>query len=269
MTSRAGILLVFAPALTLAACALRLGGAAPEELRVAVATIEQRSTAEAVGGWLRRLDADVAFLAVGTERRADRYTVTAGDSGWFARLAESARLHASGPAFDPSYARIGAPPETVPVGLSTLARWAAETDTSARFANGTAEAGTGMPFHHVRLLTRRENELELIIVNAPGHDVREEARRLMTYIATEVRHDAVVLLALRTYDRARADSLGMLLQPAFSSVARCEDQHELTAGIEPGALRLYYSPIVRVRCDAVRGFGSPFPALLARVVLNG
>ena len=113
-------------------------------------------------------------------------------------------------------------------------------------------------------------KLDVIVASVPAHaDPRGATRALMTYVATDVMQDAIVLLGLSAGDRATADSIGVLIEPAFAGVARCEDQHELVSAIQPGALRLYYSPAVRVRCDAVRGFGSPFPALLARVVLDG
>ena len=59
------------------------------------------------------------------------------------------------------------------------------------------------------------------------------------------------------------------LRPVFAGSDRCDDRLDIDAAARPGALRLYHGPVVRVRCEAVRGFRSPLPTLLARFVLAG
>lgn len=231
------LLLVAAAAVTIGACALRTGRAAPETFRIALATTPVAPAAARMGEWVRALDAHIAFVA------------TRADSAWFAQLSGAASMAASGPS-----------------ATGAILAWAAVGDTTLQLdADGAA-----LVVQDALYETARGRMLDLMLVEVDsGADPRAATRALMTYVATDVMHDAIVMLALRAPDRASADSIGVLLQPAFGSVARCDDQHDLIAGVPSGALRLYYRPAVRVRCDAVRGFDSPFPALLARVVLDG
>lgn len=236
------------------ACALRLGAAGPETFRVLLATPRNAPEAIAMGEWIRSLDADVAF--VGTD----------GDSAWFAATAATARLTLSGPAVDPVHARLGGGSTRSAPALFGFLAWEPAGDTTLLLDAD----GSRILVHDALYRTDLGKALDFIIAWVPsGADPRVTARTLMTYVATDVMHDAALLLALHAYDTAAADSIGALLEPVFSSVTRCEERLEVERALQPGALRLYYSPIVRVRCDAVRGFDAPFPALLARIVIGG
>ena len=148
---------------------------------------------------------------------------------------------------------------------SAYVRW--ERQDTASFHESTAP---GLTMRRRATETPRGRTLHLIVASAGGDGPASDVvRALLTAVAHDVSHDATVLLALRTTTTPLADSIGALLDPAFAGVARCDDQQDMLAAIRPGALRLYYRPATRVRCDAVRGFESPFPTLLARVELNG
>lgn len=251
LPTRAIVVIGLAVALA-SACALRLGRPGPETYRIVLASPPSAPVPAAMGEWLRALDAQVAFVAA------------TADSAWFAATAAAADLTASGPAradsVDGSRTAAHGP------ALGFLA-WEPVGDTTLRI--GTAESGRIL-VHDALYRTGRGKPLDLMIVSVPaGADPREVTRVLLTYVATDVMHDAIVVLALRAPDGAAADTIGALLRPVFSGAAQCEDRLEPEAAARPGALRLYYSPVVRVRCEAVRGFREPFPALLARLVLGG
>lgn len=234
------------------ACALRLGGTAPEELRVLIASVDRPPPAGATGDWMSALDAEVVLISA------------AADSVWFASAAGAAGLTLSGPAV-PEPAAVASRAVRRPA-LAFLA-WEPLGDTTIALV---ADDGARILVHDALYRTDGRKALDLMAASLPvGANPRDAARALLTYVATDVMHDAIVVLALRTAEPAAADSLDGLLRPVFAGVAQCEDQLDIAAATGPGMLRLYYSPVVRVRCDAVRGFGAPVPALLARLVLGG
>lgn len=234
------------------ACALRLGGAAPEELRVLIVSVDRPPAAAATGDWMSGLDAEVVLIAAGA------------DSSWFASAAGAVDMTLSGPAVPESPAAGSRAPRRP--SLAFLG-WEPLGDTTIALV---ADDGARILVQDALYRTDGRKALDLMAASVPGGaDPRDAARALLTYVATDVMHDAIVVLALRTADPAAADSLDLLLRPVFAGVAQCEDQLDIAAASGPGMLRLYYSPVVRVRCDAVRGFGPPVPALFARLVLGG
>ena len=241
-----------AAGVALAACALRIGGPAPESFRVLVASSGIPPQAGETGEWLRALDAHVALIAAEA------------DSAWFAATAVAAGLTLSGPALADSAS--SASRHGRRAALAFLA-WEPLGDTTVAIVAGD---GARILVHDALYRTDRGKALDLMAATVPaGADPREAARALLTYVATDVMHDAIVLLALGTPDAVVADSLETLLRPVLAGSAGCDDRLDLDAAVRPGALRLYFGPVVRVRCEAVRGFRSPLPTLLARLVLAG
>lgn len=235
------------------ACALRLGGSAPETFRVLTTTARGAPDAAALGNWMRALEPDLVLVA------ADA------DSAWFAAVAGAAGHVLSGPALpDPADRRRRGRRRAEPA-VAVLA-WEAVGDTTLLL---TSDGGASIRVHDALYRTGRDRLLDLMIVVVPaGADPRDVTRALLTYIASEVMHEASVLLALRAADAAAADSLQSLLRPAFAGAAQCDETLNVAAAAAPGALRIYFGPAVRVRCEAVRGFDAPWPTLLARVTLG-
>jgi hypothetical protein len=222
-----------------AACAPRLGRAAPELFRtLAIATTAE--SPDAAAGRIQAVQADVAILAV------------AADSAWFAEVARATGLQLSGPgvANGVSFAFLG--PEAV-------------GDTTVRIpVNGGGE----LPVHDAlyRIDDRRVLDV-LAVAVPPGIDLLAAVRAINGYVATDVDPRAAIALAVLPPTAAAGDTLATLLQPLFLDAAACVRTATGAEAPGPPALRLFYGPAVRIRCEGGRFLEGGAVPLFARLIV--
>jgi hypothetical protein len=227
--------------LGVSACAVRLGGPAPEQYH-AVA-LRASEDAAAVGGRLRAAGADIVLLA------ADR------DSAWFALVAQHAQLSLSGPG------------RTGTSGLALLTDLKILGDTALVLP---VEGGGELHMQDALYEIDKNRHLDLMLVRMdPAAGLRESVRALLGYIATDVGGTASVLLALETATPQRADSAALLLRAAFEQANECRGEGPGEAAAAQ-TLRLFYGPTARIDCRSARLLegGTPAPTV-ARVVVRG
>jgi hypothetical protein len=171
------------------------------------------------------------------------------DSSWFADVATRTGLGLSGPGTTET------PAKAFLTNLEILG------DTS--IVLGVAD-GSRMHMHDALYQIEEEGRLiDLMLIGvSDSSDLREAARTLLGYIATDVGASAAVVMAIDSPTRQAADSLATLLRAAYSTATECSGDAGAAAS---STVRLYYGPSARVRCTAARqvqGIGSPMLAEL-------
>jgi hypothetical protein len=220
MSSRVRSLAVLlTAALVFAACAVRLGGPAPERYDAAALAEPLDADADDVAGRIRAAGSDIVLLAA--ERQ---------DSAWFAYVAATARLGISGPG------AIGGRGYAFLTNLELLG------DTTLTLA---VPGGGQVHMHDALFRIDQHRHLDLMLVRLDAADLRAAVRTLLGYIATDVGADASVLLAIDGPTTAAADSATVLMRATLGNAAECAGQTPVAA---PQPLRLLYGPSARVRC---------------------
>jgi hypothetical protein len=221
-------------AFLLSACAVRLGGPAPERYEAAAMFEPLNADAGDVADRIRAAGADIVLLAA--ERQ---------DSAWFAYVAANARLAMSGPG------AIGGRGYAFLTNLELLG------DTTLAL---DVPGGGQVHMHDALFRIDRYRHIDLMLVRLDAADLRAAVRTLLGYMATDVGADASVLLAIDGPTPAVADSVTVLMRATLGNAAECGGQARIT---EPPALRLLYGPSARVRCVAARTL--PPAGIVARV----
>jgi len=227
-------------ALTLAGCAVRLGGPGPESYTV-VALVDAAGEAAAVAASLQQAGADLVLLS------APR------DSAWFAQVAAQTGLTLSGPG------------QTGASGLALLSRLEVLGDTALVLS--VADSGK---LHVMDALYEvdKSRHLDMMLMEIPtGTSAREAVRSLLSYYATDVGGTAAVLLALRSPTTQAADSAAALLRSAFGNVLECDGESD-SPPATAGTLRFFYGPQARVACERGRLLSASPPTILGRVVVG-
>lgn len=234
-----GVGLAMAGALAVSACAVRLGGPAPEEYDALA--LHADGDAAAVGRQLRSASADLVLLSAPQ------------DSTWFANVAQQADLTLSGPG------------TTSGSGLALLSRLKLLGDTALALP---VEGGGQLHMMDALYEVSKDRHLDMMLVRIPQDaSAREGVRTLLGYIATDVGGTAAVLLAIDAVTPQRADSTALLLRAAFEQVNDCRGRGPGNAAAGQ-ALRLFYGPTARIDCEDARLLDAP-PATAARVVVGG
>jgi hypothetical protein len=226
--------------ITLAGCAVRLGGPAPESY-TAVALVDAAGEAAAVAGTLQQAGADLVLLS------AQR------DSAWFAQVAQQTGLTLSGPG------------RTGSTGLALLSRLEVLGDTA--LALPVADSGR---LHVMDALYEvdESRHLDMMLMEIPaGTGAREAVRSLLSYYATDVGGTAAVLLAVRAPTAAAADTAALLLRSAFGNVLECDGEAD-SPPASGGTLRFFYGPQARIECERGRLLAGSPPTILGRVVVG-
>jgi hypothetical protein len=240
MRKRGGAVVGAALLLAMSACAVRLGGPAPEEYDVAA--LRASGDAAAVGAQLRQAGADLVLLA--SEQ----------DSAWLALVAQHAQLTLSGPGM------------TGGSGLALMSRLKLLGDTALAIA---VPGGGQLHMQDALYEISEDRHVDLMLVRLePQASLREAVRTLLGYIATDVGGTASLLLAVEAPTPVLADSAAVLIRAAFEQANECR-------GKGPGAaaagqtLRLFYGPTARIDCSSARLLDGTPPVTVARVVVRG
>ena len=228
-------------AVVLGACAVRLGGPAPEEYAAVALAAGPGETAAQTAARLRSADAELVLLA------ADR------DSAWFQSVATEAGLALSGPG------------RTGGRALGFLANLEILGDTSIVL---NVPEGGRIHMHDALYKVDRRRNIDLMMVRLEDtSDLRAAVRTLFAYIATDVGASAALLLGIEATTPRAADSAAVLMRATLDSAVECADGEAGTATVSP-PVQLLYGPSARLGCRSARVLpGSP-PAIQARVVVN-
>lgn len=229
-------LIVLLAATTAGACAVRLGGPKPEEYAAMAIGAAASTSSEDVAALIRSTGANLVLVT------ADR------DSAWFADVSTRTGLALSGPGTTETPAK------------AFLSNLEILGDTS--IVLGVAD-GSRMHMHDALYQIEEGRLVDLMLIGVSDRsDLREAARTLLAYIATDVGANAAVVMAIDAYSIQAADSLATLLRAAYTTAGECAGDAN---GDGAGTLRLYYGPSARVRCRAARqveGVGAPVLAEL-------
>jgi hypothetical protein len=227
-------------AAVLAACAVRLGGPAPEEYAAVALAAGPAETPAETAARLRSANAELVLLA------ADR------DSAWFEAVAAETKLTLSGPG------RTGAR------ALGFLASLEILGDTSIVL---NVPGGGRIHMHDALYRVDRNRNIDLMLVRLEDTaDLRAAVRTLFGYIATDVGASAALLLAIDATAPAVADSAAVLMRATLENAVECAEGDAASAVAPP--VQLLYGPSARLGCRSARVLpGSP-PAIQARVVVN-
>jgi hypothetical protein len=223
-------------AATVSACAVRLGGSSPEEYTAMAIEAPANATSAEVADVITGAGANLVLLT------ADR------DSAWFGDVATRTGLALSGPG------------QTETPAKAFLSNLEILGDTS--IVLGVAD-GSRMHMHDALYQIEEGRLIDLMLIGVSDRsDLREAARALLAYIATDVGANAAVVMAIDSPSRQAADSLATLLRAAYTTAGECAGD---AGGAVTSTVRLYYGPSARVRCSAARqvqGIGSPMLAEL-------
>jgi hypothetical protein len=224
-------------AASVSACAVRLGGSSPDEYPVIAIAAPATATSGEIADVITGARANLVLLT------ADR------DSAWFGDVATRTGLALSGPG------------QTETPAKAFLSNLEILGDTS--IVLGVAD-GSRMHMHDALYQIEEEGRLiDLMLIGvSDGSDLREAARTLLAYIATDVGANAAVVMAIDSPSRQAADSLATLLRAAYTTAGECAGD---AGGTSTSTVRLYYGPSARVRCSSARqvqGIGSPMLAEL-------
>ena len=206
------------------ACAVRLGGSAPEEYRAVAMSVPAGAAASAVADVIRQADAKIALLT------AER------DSAWFAEVSAATGLALSGPG------------RTEGAAKAFLTNLEILGDTS--IVLGVSD-GTRMHVHDALYQIEEDRHVDLMFVRiGADSELRAAVRTLLAYVATDVGATAALMIAVDTPTPQAGDSVAVLLRAVYSSSGECAGAS--AAGPGPDRVRLFYGPSARVRCTRAR-----------------
>lgn len=218
--------------MTTTACALRLGGASPEEYNAAVIRAPAGADPTAIAAQVRSAGANLVLLS------AEQ------DSAWFARTAEAAGLTLSGPG------------TTSGRSLGFMTNLEILGDTSLVL---NVDGGGQVHMHDALYRVDDDRNIDLMFVRLDGPDIRAAIRTLLGYIATDVGPSAALLLAIDAASPQAADSAAVLVRATLGNAAECG---ELSGVSATSRVRLLYGPSARLTCLSARELND---GILARV----
>jgi hypothetical protein len=223
-----------------AGCAVRLGGPRPVGYDTVAIQFEPGTSVADAAARLRELSADLALIA------------TREDSSWVRALAEQTQLVSTRPgrAGDYTLAFLA----FKPVGDTTLTL--------------NTDGGGIIRLHDALYQVDKYRKLDLMtaIFNA-GTGAREGVRTLLNYIATDVGGDAAVALAIQAPTQAVGDSIAELTRAAIADAWECTADGKSSQNAPAMALRLFYFPAARMRCESARVVDSANRPVVARLIV--
>jgi hypothetical protein len=241
MRIRFVLLLVFA------GCAVRLGGPGPVTYDTVGIQFEDGLSATDAAARLRELGTDLALIA------------TRNDSVWVRQLAQALALPYSRPgkAGDLTLAFLG----LKPIG-----------DTTMVF---DLKGGGTMRLHdalynidNVKKPTDPSRKLDLMtVVLDPGTNARLAVDTLLKYIATDVAGNAAVILAVQAATPAIGDTMVALTRAYMADAWECSENFKRNEPQPQMAMRLFYFPPVRIRCESARTLNTANRPVTARFIV--
>ena len=226
-------------AISVAACAVRLGGPSPEEYDIATLFEPRSADAAAVAERITAAGAEIVLLAA--ERQ---------DSAWFTYIAATAGLQLSGP------------------GTTTGRGYAFMTSPALEILGDTSLVlpvanGGGVHMHDALYKIDEYRNIDLMLVRLEGPDLIAALDTLLRYIATDVPADASLILALDGPTPAAADSVAHEIRATIADASECRDDDDVDSA-QP-AVRLLYGPSARIRCLSARNLAGATTGIVARV----
>jgi hypothetical protein len=224
-------------------CSVNLGGQSPVEYDAIAVSAPAGATAEEIAETLRSTGAAIALVTAPQ------------DSAWFARVADISGLALSGPGQTES------PAKAFFTNLEILG------DTSIVLGVGD---GTRMHMHDALYQISENRLIDLMMVGlSEQSDIREAARTLLSYIATDVGANAAIILGVQAPSPQVADSLATLLRAAYSTAWECAGNNNGDSVRAPaGSLRLFYGPSARLRCASARSVETNGTAVAAHLIVG-
>ncbi len=220
------------------ACAVRLGGAKPEEYKTLALAASDDATAQDIAGVIKEAGAQIVLLT------ADR------DTAWFEEVATASGLALSGPG------------KTEPSAKGFLTNLEILGDTS--IVLGVTD-GTRMHMHDALYQIEEGRDVDLMFARInPDSDLRSAARTLLGYVASDVGPTAAIMLAIEAPTTQAADSVAVLLRAAWSTARECAGPDAPA----PERVRLYYGPSARVRCVRARPVNYEGMPIVADLVVS-
>jgi hypothetical protein len=239
MTRHFRVLPLLAACLLITACAVRLGGARPQDYTAVALQVQPAADAAQTAERLRGARADLVLLS------ADA------DSAWFATVAAGTGLELSGPG------------TTSGRGFAFLSNLEILGDTSLVLE---VPGGGSVHMHDALYRVDRDRYLDLMLVRFDAPDLRAAVRALLLYAATDVMPNAAVLLAIDAATPELADSAAILLRPYYPPAVECRGAPADIA--QTGSIRLLYGPIARIRCRTARLLPGTPAGIVAEVVVE-
>ncbi|MCI0432479.1 MAG: hypothetical protein L0271_02350 [Gemmatimonadetes bacterium] len=210
-------------AILIGSCSVNLGGPKPVDFQTLALLTGAGESADSVVATIRRTGATIVLLA------AER------DSAWFAAVSSASGLALSGPG------------TTESVSKAFLTNLEILGDTS--IVLGVAD-GSRMHVHDALYRLDDDRLLDLMLVGLPSRsDLRDAARALLGYIATDVGPNAALVIGLHAATPAAADSVAVLIRAAYANAWECSGNGGASS---PGRLRLFYGPSARMNCRNAR-----------------
>jgi hypothetical protein len=202
-----------------AACAGALGGGSPLERDAIALKVGSNTSSEELGARLQQGGYEFALIS------ADR------DSAWLAAAATRAGLQMTRPGrVGPStYVFFGPKPvgdttHTVPV-----------------------QGGGQVQLHDALYRVDKDHAVDLILARFDAvTDLSRGVRALLGYVGNDVSNNAALLLAIESPTPQAGDSIALLLRAAYTDTRECAGA---TAPATSSAIRLFYGPQVRVKCE--------------------
>jgi hypothetical protein len=233
--------------LFLAGCAVRLGGPGPVTYDTVAIQFEDGVSAADAAARLREQGAELALIA------------TRNDAAWVGQLAQQLALPSTRPgrAGDLTLAFLG----LRPLG-----------DTTMIF---NLKGGGTMRLHdalynvdNVKKPTDPSRKLDLMtVVIDPGTSIRLAVDTLLKYIATDVAGNAAVVLAVQSPTAAVGDTIEALTRAYMADAWECSENAKRSETQPQMAMRMFYFPPVRIRCESARVLESANRPVVARLIV--
>lgn len=226
--------------LFVAGCAVRLGGSKPMEYDTVAIQFDAGTSVNDAAARLRELGADLALIA------------TREDTAWVRQLAQQMKLVSTRPgrAGDYTLAFLA----FKPVGDTTLTL--------------NVDGGGSIRMHDALYNIDKVRKLDLMtVIFQPGTSTRNGVRTLLNYIATDVAGDAAVALAIQAPTQAVGDSVAELTRAAIADAWECTPGARSNGNAPAMAMRLFYFPAARMRCQTARVLDAANRPMVARLIV--
>lgn len=228
-------------ALSLTACAVRLGGPKPVQYDAVTVRYDANVTPEGAAAQLRAMGAELALI------------LTPNDTAWLRQVAQQTQLISTRPGR---------------LGELTAAFLAFKPEGDTTLALNVASGGR-VQLHDALYNIDKERRLDLMTaVIEPGTSTQGAVRSLLEYVATDVMSIAVGVLAVQAPSAAVADSVAQLTRAVWADAWECTEAGRRGEAAPPANLRLFYFPAARVLCEQAQVSDNGSPATVARLIVR-
>jgi len=226
-------------AVTMTACAVRLGGSGPVEYSTLAVDFSSTTTPEQAAAMIRQNNARLVLMS------------TPRDTGWVSAVASASGLTSTRPG-------------TVDNTTLAFLAWKPVGDTTHTVS---VPGGGRIRLHDALYEIEKNRHIDLMtVVFDPNTNVREGVRALLGYIATDVSSNVPVVLAVYSPNTAVSDSVAAVTRAAWAVAADCSAKSSADGASRNMVMRLFYFPAARIRCLDARTIDAPGAPVAARLV---